>query len=124
MKPETGRHTRLGRRIVVPALAVWLLAGCTTAQQMPQWSARPGYYAPQRSPYYVEPPAAYEPAPDYVEPMPRRRYVAPVPARPEIPDQAALVPAPPLARPAPAAPPAFERADPCVGWWRICHLYE
>jgi hypothetical protein len=124
MKPEAGREIRLGRRIVVPMLAAWLLAGCTTGGQVPQYSARPGYYAPQRSPYYVEPPAAYQPAPYYVEP-PRRRYVAPVPAEPEIPDQAALVPTPPpVSRRVPAAPPSFEPADPCVGWWRVCHLWD
>jgi hypothetical protein len=100
--PDRSRKIRLGRRVVVPALAVWLLAGCTTGGQVPQGSARPAYSAPQRAPYYVAPQQA-TPAPYYVEP-PRRRYVAPVPDEPT-PDQAALMP-----------------ADPCVGWWRICHF--
>jgi hypothetical protein len=119
MKPGTGRTIRLGRRAVVPMLALWLLAGCTAAEQVPQWSARPGYYAPQPPPYYVEPSPAYEQAPlYYANPAPRPRYVRPAPPVPDEPQQADVAP------PVPVAPPTYEPGDPCVGWWRVCHLWD
>jgi hypothetical protein len=123
--PRNGARIMLGatmarRNLLLAGCAVLALFGCTTGGQVPQSSAWPGYYAPQRVPY--EPWSGYRPAP---EPAPRRRYVPPAPAEPEMPDQAALAPAPPpVSRPVPAPAPSFEPADPCVGWWRICHAWD
>jgi hypothetical protein len=47
MKAGGGREIRLGRAAAV--LVVWLLASWTTAEQVPKWSARSGYYAAQRT---------------------------------------------------------------------------
>jgi hypothetical protein len=117
MKPKI----RLGRRFVVPVLAAWLLAGCA-AEQAPQWSARPAYYAPpQAPPYYDAEPQApdYAPPVYYARPAPVPRYVRPTPpVSDEPPQQADIAP------PAEPAPPTYERADPCIGWWRVCHLWD
>jgi hypothetical protein len=88
--------------LVIGAAAV--LAGCS--------AGAPATQAPM---YYYAPPV-YAPPSYYREPAPASRYVAPPSSGPE-PDQAAVAPAPP-------PPPASEPADPCVGWWRLCHLYD
>jgi hypothetical protein len=108
------------RNLLLAGCLALTLASCTTAQQVPQWSARPGYYAPQRSPapyYYIEPERT---APSYyAEPAPLPRYVAPPAPAPS--------PAPPpvasRSLPARVDPPAMEPADPDCGWWRLCNLW-
>jgi hypothetical protein len=96
-------------------IAASLLAGCTTAERVPLFSAQPMRYAPQRAPHQIEP---LQETPIYVAPAPRLREV---PADP-IPNEASVSSR--VARAAPAPAPVIEPADPCVGWWRLCHFYE
>jgi hypothetical protein len=106
------------RNLLLAGCAVLALAGCTTAEQAPQWSARPRYYyAPPRA--YVAPQPPQAPLPYYGDPDPPPGYAATPASTPS--------PAPPAvaSRPLPAriAPPAMEPADPDCGWWRLCNLW-
>jgi hypothetical protein len=117
MKSGIGRFIRPSSAAAGIAGAAVLLAGC------------------------VQPPATYLPVPleasaavmraylreqefrreqamqQYAPLPPTTRYVGPA-APASQPVQAEMAPA------APQAPPGVEPGDPCVGWWRLCHLYE
>jgi hypothetical protein len=104
--------------VALTAGAAVLLAGCSGA-------TRPTYYYQPSPSAYVQrqAPASYAPPVTwYADPAPRPRDVRPAPPVSEEPKQAELEPPRPVSRPAPP-PPAFEPADACVGWWRLCHFY-
>lgn len=106
--------TMTPRKALLVACAVMALAGCTTAEQVPQWSGRPQYYY-EPAPYAD---LGQTPTPYYYTPV-RPRRSAPPPAEDQLPDQAQIAP-PVIERP---SPPALVPMDQDCGWWDPCHLW-